>query len=99
MIGVWTAFRRRDSAIGNLSADDWGMDGVPSGPAAVDSFALYVNGGVKAGQWAGGKPGQFGAGHRPRRAGAAPAEMARVSEPGRTRPSGSASGLSGFVIG
>jgi hypothetical protein len=57
-----------------------------------------VNGGVKLGHWGGAKAGQFGYGSS--RCGASgPAEMARVSQPGRTRHSGSADGFAGFGIG
>jgi hypothetical protein len=52
------------------------------------SFAAIrnvVNAEVKAGQRAGAKPGQFAARRRVRSAASAPAEMARISQPGRTR--------------
>jgi hypothetical protein len=57
-----------------------------------------VNGGIKAGHWGGAKAGQFGSGSS-RCAASGPAEMARVSQPGRTRHSGSADGFAGFGIG
>jgi multidrug efflux pump subunit AcrB len=59
---------------------------------------LCVNGGVKLGHWGGAKAGQFGYGSS-RYAASGPAEMARVSQPGRTRHSGSADGFAGFGIG
>jgi hypothetical protein len=70
--------------------------------ALLETFAREadagVNGGVKLGHWGGAKAGQFGYGSS--RCGASgPAEMARVSQPGRTRHSGSADGFAGFGIG
>src|SRR6202047_3967636 len=66
------------------------------------SFAAIrnvVNAEVKAGQRAGAKPGQFAARRRVRSAASAPAEMARISQPGRTRLSGSYGDFAGFWIG
>src|ERR1700731_1824666 len=58
-----------------------------------------VNAEVKAGQRAGAKPGQFAARRRVRSAASAPAEMAGISQPGRTRLSGSYGDFAGFWIG
>jgi hypothetical protein len=68
------------------------------GDAHIGGTELAVNGGVKLGHWGGAKAGQFGYGSS-RCAASGPAEMARVSQPGRTRHSGSADGFAGFGIG
>ena len=60
-------------------------------------FGNAVNAAIIAGQRAGGRPDQFEAGHRC--AASAPAEVAGVSQLGRTRSSGSRGDFAGFGIG